>query len=267
MRLKAMVRWPISSCDVTASVSSSLPASTARAFRQPMNRAGQSGADNDREDEPQRGGEHGENDGNDHHGLLLANSRRRVRLQQLEHVRTDGVEFAVEFVAQHVDSIELVGHRFVVAAVEERQQACDLIVEAAVGIVHEVDQAGIEPHQSRRIAEFSSLGDQPVEQGARGLRFVVDLFGAGFERLPRSDELLVVHGRLHFLDHYAAQRHGALERADIGPGQRAVSRNVALRKIFQATCNLHDQRHRQQSRDGHQHDQDQGDPDDLALDR
>src|SRR5947207_689957 len=71
-----------------------------------------------------------------------------LRLQQLEHVRPDGIELVVEIVAQHVAPIELIGHCFLVTAVEERQQACDLLVEAAVRIVHQVDQAGIEPHQS-----------------------------------------------------------------------------------------------------------------------
>ena len=71
----------------------------ARAFQEAANRTGQSGADDDRKDEAERSGKRGENDGDHHDCPLLADRRRRVGLQKVDHLRSDRVELLVKLVA------------------------------------------------------------------------------------------------------------------------------------------------------------------------
>ena len=80
-------------------------------------------------------------DGDQHHLLLLFHRHVGVPAQQRQHIRANAVQLLVEFVAKFVDALHFLVKRLLVAAIERRQQALVLRVEAAAGIL--VD--GIDP--------------------------------------------------------------------------------------------------------------------------
>jgi hypothetical protein len=190
-----------------------------------------------------------------------------ITMTELDHFRADGVDLAIKLVAQFIDPVEATGERLMVAAVEQRQDARDLLVEVNAGIVDQIGKAGLQPHQRGRVVELAPLLDQAINQCARRFAFLFRRFAIGVETLADGGEPLGVGGRLDFLDDHAAQRHRALERVDVGPRQRAIGRNVAPRQIVEPLTDLHHERRRYQRRDGHQDDERHRDSDDFALDR
>ena len=188
-------------------------------------------------------------------------------LHESDHLASYCVELAIEIVAQLIDPLERFDDRLLVAAVKQRQQTRDFLVELDAGAVGQIGEAGIDANERRRITEAGAFGDQAIEQAARGLRFSIDRAAAFFETLARVGVAGLVRRRLDFLDHHAAQRHRAFKRVHIGPRQGRIGRDVALGQLFQAARHLHHQRQRDERRDRHQGDQDQRDPDDFALDR
>jgi len=132
-------------------------------------RSGQTGADDDRKDKPDRGRKRRQNDGRDHHRLLPAQRRRRVASHESDHLASYCVELAIEIVAQLIDPLARFRDRLLVAAVKQRQQARDFLVELDAGAVGHIGEAGIDPNERRRVAEAGAFGDQGIEQTARGL--------------------------------------------------------------------------------------------------
>ena len=238
-----------------------------RAFQQAANRLGQAGADDDREDEPERCGKRGQNDGGDHDGLLLAHGRRRVGLQQTDHLGPHLVELPIEFVAQFIDPLKSLGDGLLIAGVQQRQQTRVFLFEVNTGVVDHIGKAGVDANERGRVAEAGPFGDQGIEQLARGLGFPIDCGAASLEALAGVGVARRVGRRLDFLDHHAAQRHCAFQRVNIGPRQGGIGRDVALRELVQAAGDLHHQRQRDERRDRHQDDEDQGNSDNFALDR
>ncbi len=239
----------------------------ASTLQQPAHRARQSGADDDREDQAQRRGEHRQEDGDKQNDALLSRGRSRIRLQKADHFVANGIELMVELVAQYVHSLEAVGNRLLVAGVEKGQQACDLIVEVAARIIDQVGEMIAKLDQLGGVAEAAALLDQAVDQPACGFKLRVDGFAFGAEIVGGGGQLRGIDRRPVFLDHHAAERHRARQRMDVGPRQSGVSWNITLRQVLEPGADLHHQGHREQRRDRHQDDEDQRDRDDLALDR
>ena len=79
--------------------------------------------------------------------MLRLGGEVRVGAQQHQHVCPDCVQLAVEFVAEGIHAGKAFVNRRCIAGFEQIQQAADLIVEMAAGIVDGRIETGLEPHQ------------------------------------------------------------------------------------------------------------------------
>ena len=238
-----------------------------RTLQQSPYRTRHAGADQQREHQAEDGGEHGQEYGDQHHLLLLGYRLVGVLAQQIEHIRAYAIQLLVEVVAHLVDALEFVVDGLGLAGIEQGQHALVLRVETAAGIVIDGVQPGLEPAQRCHVGEARTLLDQPVNQGARGLDFQVDLSVQCIVAIAQRLVAGVVGRRLQLFDHDAAYRKRPLQRTDVGARQIAIGRDVSVRQILDAGADLHHQHHGQDRGNGHQHDQRHGDAHDLSSDR
>ena len=188
-------------------------------------------------------------------------------LQQTDHLGPHLVELPIEFVPQFIDPLKSLGDGLLIAGVQQRQQTRVFLFEVNTGVVDHIGKAGLDANERGRVAKAAPLGDQGIEQLARGLGFPIDGGAAGLEASAGVGVARRVGRRLDFLDRHAAQRHRAFQRVNIGPRQGGIGGDVALSELVQAAGDLHDQRQRDERRDRHQDDEDQGNSDNFALDR
>jgi hypothetical protein len=76
--------------------------------------------------------------------------------------------------------------------------------------------------------------DDRIDQGTRGLRFLMDLQPFRLVDLLALSKACIVRRRLHLGDHHPAKRQRLLQRADIHPRQMPVGLNVFGRAVRRA---------------------------------
>jgi len=236
------------------------------ALQQPPHRAGDAGADQGGEHETEYGGQHRQDDGDQHHLMLLAQRHIGVLAQQGQHIRSNAVQLLVEFVADFVNTLNFLGECLLVAAFERREQPLVLCVEAATGIVVDRVDTVFELSERRCVAESRTLGDQTLDQLARGQHFQLDLPVEGLV-LVAERGVDTVFRRLKLRDDDPAYRKRPLQRTDIRSSQVAIGGHIAVRQLFDALTDLHHQYHGRNGGNGHQGDQRHRDPHDFSSDR
>ena len=137
---------------------------------------------------------------------------------------------------------------------------------AAEVVVHGLDTI-VDPAEPGIVGSGGEIIDDRIDQGTRGLRFLMDLQPFRLVDLLALSKACIVRRRLHLGDHHPAKRQRLLQRADIHPRQIPVGLNVFGGQFVELMGNSSRHYRRQNRRNGHQDDQSQSDAEDLVSDR
>src|SRR5258705_10975642 len=129
------------------------------------------------------------------------------------------------------------------------------------GIVDDRIETFLKPDQRQRIAGRSPLFYQPAYKLPRRLDFALEFTTLCVK--PGANGSDVIRWRLDFIDNDSPQLQRTFQRADVGSRKIAIGRNVASAKVVQLVTNLYYRRHRQNGRDGHHHNQYDGNTHDI----
>jgi hypothetical protein len=239
----------------------------AGAFEQTQHRTGDVASDQHREHETEHRGNGGYDRRDDDRLVLLANDGVRADVHHLlQHVGTDRVDLAGEFLAECVRLKQRFPRAIEIPRVELLQHQTILLVETAMQIVDRGVDAIVEPAERGIVRWRRGIGNDGVDLLARGLCFLLDLGSERLEGLQMRGIGRLVGRRLHFGDDHLPQRQPAFERFDVGPREVAIGRHVAVGQLVQQMTDARGHHHRQQRGDHGQHDQAGGDADNLLLD-
>jgi hypothetical protein len=184
-----------------------------------------------------------------------------------QHVRADFFDFLVRIVAERVRPCKTGSDFGEIPGFEQRQHPHDLFIQiAAEVVVHGLD-AIVDPAEPGIVGRGGEIIDDRIDQGPRGLRFLMDLQPFRLVDRLAFSKAWNVRRRLHLGDHHPAKRQRLLQRADIHPRQMSVGFNVFGCQFVELMSNSSRHHRRQNRRNGHQDDQSQCDAEDSVSDR
>jgi hypothetical protein len=183
-----------------------------RTLQQLPDRASNATADEVGKDQSNNRGKH-RHDRGDQDGLsLLRPDRCDGTIAHRQHVRANGVNLFIEFIAERVDLRKAASRCCEISGIEFCKQRPRLLLQVAAGVAHQAIDPALDASQRGIVRGRTGVVNYRIDELARCLRLAIDFNALRVVKLLAK---LIPHliGRvLHFCDHHPANRESSFKQ-------------------------------------------------------